>query len=294
MSQFWDAALAAQLALSTQFRPATDRITKELGIEAANWGHLATALSYEPEPISVKQVQTRNPYTAAQRSERQFQALKSHGLFSEQPAKEYRLTPEGRSQAQFVLDTQRAVHATVQPIAAVDMQSLAQLLRGLVLSAEKAPTPPGTWCLTRVRRIKPADNALPTTEVDHYLACLNAFRDDAHLSAWRAHEPDGAVWEALTLVWQGEATTAVDLSQKLAFREHSTETYVAALKQLEAKGLVTEQAGAFAMTRKGKALRDEVEVKTDGYFERSCGLPAAATPQLIGLVQKLHTALTKK
>ena len=294
MSQLWNVASQVQGALGAQYRPATENIAKETGLEPPVWTLLATALSYEPEPISVTQIQKRNPYTAAPTFEQRFETLKTRGWFDSNAHKEYRLTDAGRAKLQSILQTLRAHHATIQPLPSVEMNRVAELLQRVVAAAENAPTPPGTWCITRARRLKPADSAAPTTKIDHYLACLNAFRDDAHLAAWRAHSISGPAWEAFTLIWRGEAKTVDELFQKLAPRGHAREIYAAVLKQLADKKWVEENAGAYAATAQGKTLREEVEATTDKYFDGAYALSDADSNELRGLLEKLREALTRK
>jgi len=61
MSQFWDASLAVQLALSAKFRSANESINQETGLEWPVWNLLITALSYEPEMTSTAQLAKAKP-----------------------------------------------------------------------------------------------------------------------------------------------------------------------------------------------------------------------------------------
>jgi len=296
MSQFWEKALQVQIALSGQFRPATESITKEIGLEPAVWNQLIAALSYEPEPISVSQIGNRNPYTDSGLLGSQLETLKTRGFLEGNPNGDYHLTDEGRAKALAILETQRAYHATILPLPESEIMPLASALKDVVVAVEKAPTPPGNWNFTRARHLQPGASAETITQIDHYVGCLNAFRDDAHLSAWKALGIGGPEWEALTLIWRGEAKNADELSQKLPFRGQTPQVYQASLDELERKGWVEEDTYKgtrvwYEATASGKALREEAEATTDKNFDSGCSLSEAESVRIQGLLEKLSAAL---
>ncbi len=294
MSQLWDVVLQVQLALGAKYRPANESINQETGLEQPVWNLLITALSYEPEVISTAQLQTRNPYSAPSLSDERLETLSARGWLEALPRQEFRLTESGRAQAQSILRTLRAYHATIQPLPAVEMNRIEELLGRMVTAAADAATPPGTWCLTRARRVLPLDAASPTTKVDYYLSCLNAFRDDSHLAAWQAYEVGGEDWELFTSIWRGERKTLEELSAELAFRGQASEVYPAALKHLVAKGWVAETDGSYSLTAAGKALREQVETTTDHFFSQAESAVIEPQAQGIGeLMAKLLDTLTR-
>ncbi len=294
MSQLWDVALEVQLALGAKFRSANESINQETGLEQLVWNQLITALSYEPEAISTAQLRRRNPYSAPSVSDQRLESLRARGWLEAQPPSEFRLAESGRAQALSILQTLRAYHATIQPLPIEEMDRIEEMLRRMVSAAEGAATPPGTWCLTRARRLSPPDSAAPTTKVDYYLSCLNAFRDDSHLAAWQAYEVSGEAWELFTSIWRAEQKTLDELSTELAFRGQAREVYEAALKQLAAKGWVAETNDGYSPTAAGKALREQVESTTDQFFtEAESALTEPQAQELGALMAKLLDALTE-
>ena len=174
------------------------------------------------------------------------------------------------------------------------MNRIEEVLGRMVTAADGAATPPGTWCLTRARRLSPPDGAAQTTKVDYYLSCLNAFRDDSHLAAWQAYEVSGEDWELFTSIWRGERKTLEELSEELAFRGQAREVYPAGLMHLAAKGWVAESDDAYSLTAAGKALREQVESTTDQFFgEAESALTAQQAQELGLLMAKLLDALTE-
>lgn len=292
MSQLWDGALDVQMALIGKYVPANTRISQELGLEQPVWNVLLTSLSYEPEAVSTAQLRKRNPYSAPSLTDQRLRELSSRGFLESQSEQAFRLTEKGRAQALSILETLRGFHKTIQPLSAEEMSRAAQLLNRMVSAAEKAPMPPGTWCLTRARRLEPTDSVSPTTLLDYNLSCLNAFRDDCHLSAWQAHKVSGEAWELFTLIWQGQPRTLESLLQGLAFRAHEPGTYATALAELVSRGWLSENGGLYALTESGKALRDEVEATTDRYFSvAESGLTAAERSDLESVLAKLLESL---
>ncbi len=294
MSKLWDVALEVQLALGANYRSANESINQETGLEQLVWNQLITALSYEPEAISTAQLRKRNPYSAPSVSDQRLESLRARGWLEAQPSSEFRLTESGRAQGISILRTLRAYHATMQPLPASEMNRIEELLGRMVTAADGAATPPGTWCLTRARRLTPPDGAAPTTKVDYYLSCLNAFRDDSHLAAWQAQEVGGEDWELFTSIWRSERRTLEELSTELAFRGQAREVYQAALERLTARGWVAQTDEAYSLTAAGRALREQVESTTDQFFtEAEAALTEPEAQELGALMAKLLVALNE-
>ncbi len=294
MSKLWDVAVEVQLALGAKYRSAIRSINQEIGLEQPIWYQLITALSYDPEAISTAQLRKRNPYSAPSVSDQRLESLRARGWLEAQPSSEFRLTESGRAQGLSILRTLRAYHSTMQPLPANEMNRMEELLGRIVNAADGAATPPGTWCLTRARRLSPPDAAVPITKVDYSLSCLNAFRDDSHLAAWQAHEVGGEDWELFTSIWRGERKTLEELSTELAFRGQAREVYQAAVERLAAKGWVAETDEAYSPTAAGTALREQVESTTDLFFsEAEAALTEPEAQELGALMVKLVAALTE-
>jgi DNA-binding MarR family transcriptional regulator len=154
----------------------------------------------------------------------------------------------------------------LQPMPSTDLERLASLLHRLVKSCLTTPEPPGKWCIIHSRRNDPGDNASVVVQIDQYLSDLAAYRDDVHLAAWQSHSVEGHIWEALTYLWRGEATTLEGLYQKLERRGYSQEEYKQALEGLIRRGWVKDEAGKYRVTPLGQEVRQAVEEVTDRYF----------------------------
>jgi hypothetical protein len=151
------------------------------------------------------------------------------------------------------------------------MRRLAGLLRRLVESSAAASAPADKSHLHASRRTDPGAEVSLAAQLDQYLTDLNAFRDDVHIAAWQPTGVDGPTWEALTLVWRGEADTPEALAEKLAGRRLEPAAYAAALRSLAERQWVAERAGAYSATEQGRTIRQQVEDETDRMFYEPWG-----------------------
>ena len=104
-------------------------------------------------------------------------------------------------------------------------------------------------------------------QVDQLLDDLNAFRDDAHIAAWKPVGVSGHTWEALSFVWNGEANTVEKLVERLPFRNYIAEDYAQTLDDLTQRGWIESGPEGYIVTEEGKKIRDDAETDTDtNYF----------------------------
>jgi hypothetical protein len=95
---------------------------------------------------------------------------------------------------------------------------------------------------------------------------LVRFRDDAHHAAWQPHGVGGPTWEALTLIWRGEAYSPETLAKLLERRAQPPEVYVDAIHTLVERGWVAQHGQAYRVTDRGAALRQDAEDQTNRLF----------------------------
>jgi hypothetical protein len=292
-TNLWPTTNEALRALGAQYGPAMDKTAKQNGLEPAEHSVLLTALMFDPHPVAVWKLRVRGPYTAAGSYDQRLRKAARLGYLRVPHEGEYRLTDLGRQTVRRIVDSAYKALSKVTPMPAAEQDRLAALLRRLVDASVSAPEPPGKWSLDLSRRLDPGDQAHVMIRIDQSLSDLNAYRDDSHLAAWRPNELSGAAWEALTYVWRGEAGTPDELAQKLARRGHTREDYAQALADLSARGLVTQNADRYQVTKRGQALRQKAEDQTDRYFYKPWRvLPAAETDDLCTLLKRLRARLT--
>lgn len=254
-------------ALFDRYAPAMDQAADEVGLHTIGWqGWLLPALVFEPASISVDRLHVRAAYTAPRISEERLAHAARLGFLVVVATGEYRLTEAGHKAAQHILRAADISMAALTPLLTNDLEQLATLLLRIVEASLTAPEPPGKWCLQHSRRTDRGGDAPVLTRIDQYAGDLNAYRDDAHLAAWRPLGFSGPMWEAITCIWRGEATSLDDLCRKLARRGHPRSVYAEALKDLVERGLILEKEGMHQVTERGRTLRQEAEEVTDRYF----------------------------
>ena len=261
--KLWPVVLETLMALGAHYVPAMEKAADDAGVERGVWGLLISALTFEPEAISNAKLQRRNPY---QDYTRLLADAASQGFFEVESPGSYQITDLGRAVGTEIILAAYARMQTFEPLRVEQMQYLSVLLRKLVVASHTSPEPPGKWCLTHARRIDPGQNAPLIIQVDQYLSDLAAYRDDAHLAAWHELDFDGSTWEALTLLWRGEADDLDTLTEKLAHRRFSHDVYADALQKLVARDLISVDSGKYKLTSPGEQLRQKAEDATDAYF----------------------------
>lgn len=235
--------------------------------ESAGW-FLIQAIEFEPEPLTVQNLRVRDTYASERLVQALLELMASEGWLARSARETYALTPTGRAIAQRRIQRQRDMVERLTPLPEGDLAQLTTMLGHLVDASLAAPTPPGTWCLAHSRRRAPARTAPALVRMAQYFSDFNAFRDDAHMAAWRSYKLDGATWEAFALVCAGQADSAAVLFERLSHRGYSADEYAAMLELLARRGWLAPApaSGAYHVTADGRAAREVVERLTDSYF----------------------------
>ncbi|HEX3052198.1 MAG TPA: hypothetical protein VHP83_16180 [Aggregatilineaceae bacterium] len=272
----------AQRAIGAPIGPAMQEKIEASHLQDGLWGALAVALDFEPEPTTVEKFLAHNPYTNPQNFAERFQTLTEQGLFEESSAGEYRITTQGHAAANTVLDVMTEKLRETNPLPAADIHRIADLLLRLIAAALDAPEPADKSGLVYNRHSDLGEAAPPMLRVLQYLADMGTFRDDAHLNAWRKHAISGPAWEALTLVWRGEAHHAAELVEKLPFRRWTAADYQAALDELARRGWIEADGDQVRVTEAGQRMREAAEAETDRVYYAPWSVLSAAELNELG------------
>ncbi|MCU0502331.1 MAG: MarR family winged helix-turn-helix transcriptional regulator [Anaerolineae bacterium] len=268
LSEYWPLVWETLEALTAHYGPAIDHAAEQLGVPYGQWyGWLMAAKIFEPDPVSAVRLSARAAYTNPALQEARLGQGVTLGLLAPAGTGEYHLTNAGHAAVRQLIDTAYAAMAPLHPLPDADLERLLTLLRRLVEASLAAPEPPGKWCLRIARHYDPAGRAGMAPQLDQYLSDLVAYRDDAHLAAWKPLGVTGQEWETLTHLWHGDIVTLDDLCARHCVRRgYACDSYAVALQALIARGWVGEHDGAFRITEQGRRLRDEAEATTDRYF----------------------------
>jgi len=262
-TKLWPLVIDTLMALGAHYVPAMEKVASAAGIEGGVWGLLLSGMAFDPDGISNAKLQERVPY---QNYTERLAAAAEQGLFQALGDGMYELTDRGREIAQRVILAAYTRMGSIEPMRSPDLHYLSVLLKRLVRACLTAPEPPGKWSINLSRRFDPGENASLLIQVDQYLSDLAAYRDDAHLAAWRPLGFDGPTWETITYVWSGEVDSLETLYQRLSHRRFPRSVYEKVIQELISDGLLRDKVGEPQLTSKGKKIRQEAEETTDEYF----------------------------
>jgi Mn-dependent DtxR family transcriptional regulator len=266
LAQLWTLAGETSQAIFAVTRDTVDPLLEKHGLNERGFAFtLLSAQSFEPEPVSAARLSIRSPYTNPAQYDSFLTKVAEAGFLEPKGDGEYKLTEKARTVLHELND---AFYTRLGEIPALPDENLARsedLLKRVVDACLEAPEPASKWCISKSHQGHPSQEYAPLAKIDQHLDDLNAFRDDAHLAAWQPYDVSGHAWEALTLIWRGDARTAEEMAER-PFRGHSAETYSEALADLTGRGWVEQTSDGYRVTEKGQALRQEAEEATDRYF----------------------------
>ncbi len=235
--------------------------------ESPGWFLVQTA-EFDPEPLTVANLRVRDVYGAPRIVQALLDLMAGERWLEHDGGDAYALAGPGRVILGRLGRRRQTMFSRLPPLPADAVDDLEALLGRVIVGSLEATDPPGPWCLSHSRRRAPADDAPAIEQIMHYFDDVNAFRDDAHMAAWRPHGVEGYIWEAFSLVVRGEAGTADALFEALTYRGYRRAEYAHALNDLTQRGWVIQDAvsGLAQVTAEGSALQEAVERDTDHYF----------------------------
>jgi hypothetical protein len=297
-TELWPLCGEASQAIYTATRPVVGPIVNETGLtQPGAMQTLLVARAIEPDALTPERIWRRYPYGTLERRAEPMASLAERRLLEVEDDGSYRLTPGGRAIVTRLLKEFYAglagVEKTIGPVyPAADLDRLAALLTRIVTACFNAPI--DHFGLTDSHGLAPNGTAAILARIDQALDDLNAFRDDAHLAAWRPLQIAGEAWELFTFLWRGEVKNVDEMAEKAAFRGHSREAYQSALGDLIGRGWVRAvNEGAYEVTDAGRQLREAAEAATDRNFYTPWQvLNDVEVTELHELLARLKTALT--
>jgi hypothetical protein len=250
------------------------------------------ARRFEPKEISLKRWGKLGPYGNPASFGLLLDALAEGGFLKAKGDGKYTLTDKGNTTLDEALDGFYTFLGEIPVLSPEQLSQIEGLLDRVCTSCRKAQEPAKKRFISLVHRGHPEAEYAPLAKIDQHLDELNAFRDDAHIAAWKPYGVSGPTWETLTFVWRGEASSAEELLEKLPYRNHSLEVYQDSLKDLVNRGWVEKTAEGYRVTEKGRALRQEAEETTDRYyFTPWACLSTPERTQLYTLLTRLRDGL---
>jgi hypothetical protein len=249
---------------------------------------MVQAAEFYPESLTVKNLRVRDIYASESLAMALLELMASEKWF-DRVGDEYRLSNEG------LVMMERVKSRAWEPITQLqtylketDVEGLEVLIKRTIDASLESGDRQETWCLGYSRNRAPSDDAAALVKINQYCSDYNAFRDDAHMAAFKPLAVDGHVWEAFSFVAAQKATTADTIFDQLAYRGYSRMDYEAALHDLADRGWIHQANGDYSATEQGRDIRQQVEADTDKVFY---GPWECLDEQEIGQLHQLMTQL---
>jgi len=255
----------AWTALSPHYEPAIECIIDESGLEGRLWGVLLAVLTFEPDLTTPAHFLVRIPYTAADLYLGRLNSAVQAGYLEEVEPGKFKLSLSGRSELNGFIRDARDAMSSANPLSLTESERLTSLIGKLVQSCLDTDPPPDTWSVRHSFKLMPPMDP-PMPYIEQGFSCLSAYRDDAHLAAWKQSGLSATALETLTILWRRDAYSLNTLVKKLEYRGHYLRVYADALAVLRERGYISGDDEKLLITPAGRYFRDRVESDTDGYF----------------------------
>lgn len=274
MSQFeWFVPLSGEVAngINVNYSPRLEQWIRDEELDGGAMFIAQTAVPFLPNPITPQNLLARTPYQTEAEARSRLENGVEHGIFTKVDEDGYQLTEKGTQIGQAIPKLAKEIAATLTPLPAEDAETLATLLRQLV-DASLAANIEDKTAIELSRKYDPGLDAPVVERIRRYMIDLLAFRDDAHVTAWRAYDLAGYEWEAFShvhgeLVFGDAVATGAELAEKLGgFRGYDAEQYDAALQKVAERGWLTQEDSKYVVTAEGAQVRTAVEEETDRLF----------------------------
>jgi len=266
LNEIYPHILDAANALVPYYDPALTRADEELNLDGPETYLLLGLPSFEPGTISAEVLNIRSPYTNEEVYRKRLDSMVRVGMLEAVNEDHYRLTDLGKQASKKLYSVAYNAMASIAPLPPKDLARLAKFLKERVDACMAAKEPPGKWCIEHSRATDPGADAPVMAQIDQYFSDLLAYRDDAHLAAWKPYEVNGHTWDVLTLLWLNESESIDSVLQKLARRGNSFEQTEAAFKTLVRMHWSNYSLDIYTITREGREVRQTAEELTDAYF----------------------------
>ena len=265
-SELYPAIISAAKALSPVYDHAWNECRANFVLSTKELDLLLAVPTFEPSPVSASLLTIRSPYTSPNLYEATLSNLAQLGYLVAAEPGGYLLSTQGLQTVKTALSAVYASLGSIQPLEVTKMMDLGSRLNELADACLNAPDPPGTWSIQHTHRLDPGNKVPMMARIDQFMSELCAFRDDAHLAAWRAYETSGHAWDILTYLWQNNSANASQINFALARRGNSFETTLKAVDHLVHKSWVVKKDDSLLITPFGIEIRQTAEETTERFF----------------------------
>lgn len=254
----WEEMEQAMNAIVQNLRPLVQEAIQKSQFDGVQgWFHLGLGYYIHPDPLTADRIRQRNPYNKHETQEAVVSTLKEAGFLDSNGV----ITEAAIDEYKGLIGVQDDVARSLNLMDASKLARVAQLLERVHDAALKMDAP----CFTDLATKPLPENTLH--RIYYLIYRFRALRDDAHLQAWRRDlDVDAHTFEALSLVWDGTADTAAQITEQRGFRGYDETEWQKTLDAVVAKGWLNRQDDSYSVTDVGKKIRDDIETWTDDFF----------------------------
>jgi hypothetical protein len=292
---YWYPDLAEQVlkGLHTRIRPSLSKFLEGAGY-LPDWDVILMQTAYCIEPIRLTPALLieRVPYTRPDSFLERLRAAARRGWLHEEDGK-FNLTKSGYEVVEGVYELGDRLYAKIEALTDPEMAQLRSLSDCVIGKIKELPEPPKKLAFELSLNFDRGVKTPLIVRIRQQIFILLAFRDDAHIAAWRPYEADGHLWETFTLIWRKQAGSASDLVEMLPHRNYTQNDYATALDVLRNRGWISDRGDIFAVKDQAARMRQEVEEVTDRTFATAfSGLSLAEKCKFQALMRELAKAVT--
>lgn len=282
-TQLWTQILGALSAISANLSPAVIEKIEASSIELRNLFSLGVAYYVHPDPIMLKHLQQRNPYSSGQTQIDGIQKLRNANHLDENDV----ITQTAYDEYQGLIDVQDAQAKSLNLMDESELIQIADYLKRAHDAALELDAPSFHLVTSR---------PLPENTVHriYYLIYrFTALRDDAHIQAWQGLGVDGHTYEASSLIWNETARNATKFMEVRGNRGYEESDWQNTLDSLVDKGWLLKDDDDYVASDDYKTIREEIEIKTDEFFYQIfTGFTDNEIENLLNLLQEIQEKFT--
>ena len=251
--------------MARQFEPVIEREAQKNGLNLRIWGLLLAVMTFEPEDTTPAHLMVRSPYTSTEIFLNRLTSAQEIGLLDEVVPGKFRLTEKGDRETRRLIEIGRKKMVEMDQLSGEESSQLVELLRRLIQNCLNSPATSDIWAIRHSCQLLPPEKP-PMPYIEQTMSALAAYRDDAHLAAWRHTGLTATALETLTLFWNGEVSSLKTLCERLVNRGHACIVYQSSIEELKARGLMNGPEDAPWLTGTGRVFRNQVEDDTNRLF----------------------------
>lgn len=284
-TNLWPQILAAHGTIGQSLPPATREAVQELlfsyGVGPKYIFHFVYVVeNYEATALSTAHYQKRDPFDHPDSVDEFWAGCRAAGFLQPNDEGTLKITEKGEAVRHQRWQILNEGLATLTLLPDAELDQINALMARVVEETAVSTTRSSAWALHTRRQAGLRPRVAPLASLAQFIELrmdLGAYRDDAHLAAWREPYPISPhAWEILGTIWQSETATLSSLTAALGRRGFSETETAVALKELIRLEWLEQKQENYRLTELGRTVRHEAEQNTNLIFYSPWSILTAA------------------